>query len=261
MITAGIDVGAKTVKVAILKDGKRLATSIQTTGLEEKEAIETALAEALERAGLSRSDLQRIVSTGIGAKLADVADDTVSTNIADARGIYSLYPSVKTIIDVGAEEGRVILSDDGRVTSYVLNDRCAAGAGAFVDGMARVLEVTPEQFGEMALASKNAVQISAQCTVFAESEVISLVSSDKTPEDIARSVVDAIAERTNALAMRLSVLPEIAFIGGAARNIAIVHSLTKALGVEKMIIPDDPEYVGALGAAITAADGSAQRGE
>ena len=158
MITAGIDVGAKTVKVVILKEGKQMATSIQTTGLEEKKGIDAALQEALGKAGITRNDIQRIVSTGIGAKLVDGANDSISTNIADARGLHSLAPSVKTIIDVGAEEGRVVLADNGRVTSYVLNDRCAAGAGAFVDSMARILEVTPEQFGEMALASKNPSQ-------------------------------------------------------------------------------------------------------
>lgn len=249
------------VKVVLLKDGHRIASSIQTTGLEEKAGITAALGEALLTAGIKKEDLNRVISTGIGANLVEEADGQTSSNIADARGMCVLDPSVKTIIDVGAEEGRVIQVENGRVTSYVINDRCAAGAGSFVDAMARVLEVTVEQFGEMALLAKNSSQISAQCTVFAESEVISMVASDKTPEDIARSVVDAIAERTNAMAMRLKVEPDIAFIGGAARNIGIVHSLQKALGVERLHIPDDPEFVGALGAAIIATDAPGHRGD
>jgi benzoyl-CoA reductase subunit D len=257
MITAGIDVGAKNVKVVILKDGDTIATAIESTGIDEKTGIESALKKALKVAGISKDDLDKIVSTGIGSKLVDAADEEVSINIADARAMHVLEPSAKTVIDLGAEEGRVILTDEGRVTGYALNDRCAAGAGTFVDSMARILEVTSEQFGEMALKSENPSQISAQCTVFAESEVISLVSSDKTPEDIARAVVDAIAERTNAMSMGLTVERPVAMIGGTARNVGVVESLSKALQVDNLIIPENPDFVGALGAAIVAAEKAA----
>jgi len=254
MITAGIDAGAKMCKIVILKDGEVIAKAAKATGIEEKKGIEAAFDEVLQSANLSKGDLDNIVSTGMGASLAEMAKSNITINIADAKGMYSLDPSVRTIIDVGAEECRVIISDNGRVTSYVLNDRCAAGAGTFVDAMARILEVGIQEFGDMALRSQNPAEISAQCTVFAESEVISLVSSDKSQEDIARSVVDAIADRTNAMALRLTVEPEAALIGGTAKNKGFADALKEAMGVEKLIIPEDPDFVGALGAAIIAAE-------
>jgi predicted CoA-substrate-specific enzyme activase len=254
MITAGIDAGAKMCKVVILKDGKVIATAAKATGIEEKEGIEAAFQEALKTSKIKQGDLNNIVSTGMGAALAEVAKSNITINIADAKGMNSIDPSVKTIIDIGAEEGRVIITDKGRVTSYVLNDRCAAGAGTFVDAMARILEVDVDKFGKLALESNKPVEISAQCTVFAESEVISLVSSDSTRGDIANAIVSAIAERTNAMALRLTVEPEVALIGGTAKNSGFAKALKKALGVEKLIIPENPEFVGALGAAIIAAE-------
>ena len=257
MITAGIDAGAKMAKVVILKEGDIIGKSIASTGLEEKKGIQEAFDTALNEAGVGKDDLDKIIGTGMGSDLVEMADETVTINIADARGVYKLFPTVKTIIDVGAEEGRVITCADGRVNSYTLNDRCAAGAGTFVDSMARIVEVPVEEFGEMALRSDNPSDISAQCTVFAESEVISLVSSEKSPEDIARSVVNAIAERTNAMAMKLTVEPDVALIGGTARNKGLVEALTDLMEVDELLIPDDPDFVGALGAAIVAADKAA----
>jgi predicted CoA-substrate-specific enzyme activase len=253
MITVGIDVGVKRCKIIVLVDGSVKGSASSVTGLDEKKGIETAFDLALSNAGISKADINKIVSTGMGAKLAEMADENITVNIADAIGMNQLAPTVRTIIDVGAEEGRVIVCENGKVTNYTLNDRCAAGAGIFADAMARVLEVDVDTFGKMALEATNPASISAQCTVFAESEVISMVASDKTKEDIARSVVDAIAERTAALAHRLTVEPDIAFIGGSARNAGLVQSLTKALDLEKLIIPEDPDFVGALGAAIVAA--------
>jgi benzoyl-CoA reductase subunit D len=257
MITAGIDVGAKRVKVVVLKDGEVLARSVASTGVEEKEGIAQAFREVLERAGVAREDVVRVVATGMGSRLVDFADETMSMNIADARGTAFLYPSIRTVIDVGAEEGRVITCEDGRVTSFVVNDRCAAGAGTFIDSMARILEVTPEEFGQLALKTESSSPISAQCTVFAESEVVSMVSSESSGGEIARSVVDAIAERTNCLARRLSIEPDVVLIGGMARNAAFSQALEKTLEVETLIVPENPEFMGALGAALVAAEKAA----
>ncbi len=254
MITAGIDAGAKMCKIVILKDGEVIARASEATGIEEKKGILAAFDKVLKAANIDKSDLDNIVSTGMGASLAEMANSNITINIADAKGMHVLDPSVKTIIDVGAEEGRVVTSDNGRVTSYVINDRCAAGAGTFVDAMARILEVKVDEFGELALQSKSPAEISAQCTVFAESEVISLVSSDTLTEDVARAVVNAIAERTNAMSMRLTVEPEVALIGGTAKNKGFAQALKEALKVEKLVIPEHPEFVGALGAAIIAAE-------
>ncbi len=257
MITAGVDVGAKRVKVLVLKDGEVLARSVASTGVEEKEGIAQAFREGLEAAGIAREDIVKVVATGMGSRLVDFADETMSVNIADARGASFVCPSVRTVIDVGAEEGRVINCEDGRVTSFVVNDRCAAGAGTFIDSMARILEVTPEEFGQLALKTDSSSPISAQCTVFAESEVVSMVSSESSSEEIAKSVVNAIAERTNSLARRLSIEPDIVLVGGMGKNTAFSQALEKSLEVERLIVPENPEFMGALGAALVAAEKAA----
>jgi len=257
MITAGIDVGAKRVKAVILKQGEVLARSAASTGLEEEEGIAKAFKEVLRAAGISREDIVKVVATGMGSRLIDFADETMSINMADARGAAFLYPSVRTVIDIGAEGSRVITCENGRVTAFAVNDRCAAGAGTFIDAMARILEVTPEELGQLALKTERSSQISSQCTVFAESEVVAMVSSESSSEEIARSVVNAIAERTNSLARRLNIEPELVLIGGLARNAAFCQALARALEAETLMVPEYPEFVGALGAAIVAAEKAA----
>lgn len=254
MITAGIDVGARMVKVLIRQEDKVLAATSATTGLEEREGINQAFQAALDKAGITPDQVGKIFSTGMGAKLVDFANKNISINLADARGATFLFPTVRTVIDVGAEEGRVVTCEEGKVTSFAVNDRCAAGAGTFIDAMSRIMEVSPSQFGEMALQTESASQISSQCTVFAESEVISLISSESTIEEIARSVVNAVAERINSLARRLNVMPDVVLVGGMARNRGFVKALTKALELDQLLVPDEPEFIGALGAAIIAAD-------
>jgi predicted CoA-substrate-specific enzyme activase len=258
MITAGIDVGAKRVKAVIVKQGEVLARSAASTGLEEKEGIAKVFREVLEVAGISREDIVRVVATGMGSRLIDFADETMGINIANARGAAFFCPSVRTVIDVGAEESRVITCENGRVTAFAVNDRCAAGVGTFIDAMAHILEVTPEELGQLALKTECSSQISSQCTVFAESEVVAMVSSESSSEEIGRAVVNAVAERTNSLARRLIIEPDLVLIGGLARNPAFSQALASALEAETLIVPEDPEFVGALGAALVAAERAAE---
>lgn len=258
MITAGIDVGTKTVKAVIAEQCEVLARSAASTGLEEEEGIAKAFQEVLEAAGISREDIVRVVATGMGSRLVDFADETMSINIADARGAAFLCPSVRTVIDVGAEGSRVITCEKGRVTAFAVNDRCAAGAGTFVDAMARILEVTPGELGQLALKTERASQISSQCTVFAESEVVAMVSSESSSEEIARAVVNAVAERTNSLARRLTIEADVVLIGGLARNRAFSQALERALEAETLVVPENPDFVGALGAALVAAEKAAK---
>jgi benzoyl-CoA reductase subunit D len=144
------------------------------------------------------------------------------------------------------------------VTDFAVNDRCASGAGTFVDAMARILEVTPEELAQLALKTERSIQISSQCTVFAESEVVAMVSSESSSEEIARSVVNAIAQRTSSLARRLSIQPDLVLIGGLARNAAFSQALAKALEAATLMVPDNPEFVGALGAALVASERAAE---
>lgn len=253
MITTGIDVGAKNVKVIIQEDGKILGKSLVMAGLDTEAAIEEALEAALKDAGLARDAIEKIFATGAGRKEVADADDSYTEVGADAAGALYLYPEARTVIDVGAEEGRAIRVDErGKVVDFAINERCAAGAGAFTEAMARALEVPLEELGPLSLTSTKSVPMNAQCAVFAESEVVSLIHAKTEKRDIARAVHDAMSTRITSMARRVGVEPEVALIGGVARNPGFVDSLQRDLEME-VLIPEDPEYVSSFGAAILAA--------
>lgn len=253
MITAGIDVGAKNVKVVIQEDGKILGKGLVLAGLDTQASIKEAFDAALKDAGLTRDKLEKVFATGAGRKEVSDADDSYTEVGADAAGATYLYAQAKTVIDVGAEEGRAIRVDErGKVVDFAINERCAAGAGAFTEAMARALEVPLEELGTLSLTSTKAVPMNAQCAVFAESEVVSLIHAKMEKPDIARAVHDAMATRITSMARRVGVEPEVALIGGVARNPGFVDSLQRDLEVQ-VLIPEDPEYVSAYGAALLAA--------
>jgi benzoyl-CoA reductase subunit D len=254
MITAGIDMGSKTVKVVILRDGEIIGKGITLAGFESRAAAEEAFAAAAEQAGIKVDDIERAVATGAGRKYAPRTGRNVTDVAGDVKGAMALYPDARTVIDVGAEEGRAIrCNDGGKVLDFALNEKCAAGAGAFTEAMSRALEVKIEQLGEMSLKSQNAIPMNAQCAVFAESEVVSLLHAKTPKEDIARAVHDAIASRIVSLARKVGFEPDVILIGGVAYNAGFVDSLEKALEC-KVTIPDDPEYIGAYGAALAAVE-------
>jgi benzoyl-CoA reductase subunit D len=253
MITAGVDVGAKTVKVVIQEDGKTLGKSLVLAGLDTEASIEEAFDAALKDAGLTRDKVEKVFATGAGRKEVTDADDSYTEVGADAAGAVYLYSEARTVIDVGAEEGRAIRVDErGKVVDFAINERCAAGAGAFTEAMARALEVPLEELGMLSLTSTKAVPMNAQCAVFAESEVVSLIHAKTEIRDIARSVHDAMATRITSMARRVGVEPDVALIGGVAKNPGFVDSLQRDLELE-VLIPEEPEYVSAFGAALLAA--------
>jgi len=254
MITAGIDCGAKNTKVVIRKDGEVIAKSLVLSGFDQKAAAEEALEMALKEANLSKKDIEHVTATGVGMKQASFANDTITEVGSAAKGTVFLFPSARTVIDVGAEEGRAIRADGtGKVIDFAINEKCAAGSGAFTEAMARALEVPLEKMGELSLKSQNAVPMNAQCAIFAESEVVSLIHAKTPKEDIVRAVHDAIASRITSMVRRVGIEREVALVGGVARNVGFVKSMKEDLELE-MLIPEDPEFVGALGAAIAAAE-------
>jgi benzoyl-CoA reductase subunit D len=256
MITAGIDIGAWSVEVVVLEDGRVAGTALERTGFEPAAAARAALDGALAAAGMDAGALDARVVTGMGRREV-TADGTITEVTALARGIHHLHPGVRTLIDVGAEEGRgVKVGEGGTVVDFVVNDRCAAGTGAFTEAMARVLEVTLEEFGRLSLRSDRTVPMNAQCAVFAESEVVGLVHSGTPKQDIARAVHDAIASRTASMVRRIGLEPRVALAGGVALNEGFVASLRRSLEMD-VIVPTHPGFVGALGAALAAAGESA----
>ena len=252
MITAGIDLGTQSVKAVILKDGELVGRGKAFSGFEPTKAAEQALSEALTEAKLSVSDLGHVTATGSGIDMAPNSNSTVSMMGADAKAGVHIFPNARTIIDVGAEEARAVKCDNnGIMMDFVVNERCAAGAGAFIEAMARALEVKLKDMGPLSLKAERASSINASCVIFGESDVVSLIHKQESKPEIARAIFEAMADRVSSMVHRLGVNPDVVLVGGVAKDVGFVTSLKKKLGVD-VLIPEYPEYAGALGAALVA---------
>jgi len=248
--------GSKNIKAAILKNGQVLARGLTQSGFEQRAAAEKIFNELLEKAGLSRDDIDHIVATGAGKDVAPYANSEISMMGADALGGTFLFPSARTVIDVGAEAGRAVRCDGkGRMVDFVVNEKCAAGAGTFIEAMARALEVKLEEIGPLSLKAEKVISMNAQCTIFAESEVVSLIHEKTSKADIARAIHDAIANRIASMTRRLGVQRDVILAGGVAKNVGFVSSLQRTLAVD-LLVPEEPEFVGALGAALVPQKGN-----
>jgi benzoyl-CoA reductase subunit D len=253
MITAGVDCGSKNVRVVVVRDGEVVAQAMVPAGMDTAKAAEDAYHMALAEAGIAAGDVEKVVATGAGKNEPEFRNDVVTDVGADARGAIHLFPEARTVIDVGAEEGRAIKIDaQGKVVDFAINEKCAAGAGAFTESMARALEVKLEDLGPLSLKSTQAIPMNAQCAVFAESEVVTLVHKKTSKEDMARAIHDAIADRITSMVRRVGIEEKIALVGGVAYNVGFVKSLEEDLNT-KVLIPERPQFVGALGAALVAA--------
>ncbi len=254
MITAGIDMGAKYIKAVILKDGEIAGKAKVATGFDSTESASECLAQAAKESGIGVADIKHITSTGAGRKSAPNINSDITDVGAAAKGINHLMKNVRTVIDVGAEEGRGIkLEETGKVVDFAVNEKCAAGAGAFAEAMARALEVSLEEFGKLSLQSDKTTPMNAQCAVFAESEVVSLVHAKTPKQDIARAVHDAISSRIVSMVRRVGINKDVALVGGVSYNPGFVDALSRALEME-VSVPKDAEFVGALGAAVVASE-------
>jgi benzoyl-CoA reductase subunit D len=254
MITAGIDCGAKNTKTVIMKDGTIVGKGKVLTGFDQTKAINESLEMALKDAGMSREDIQKIGGTGSGKKSVKVADDTVNDIKAMARAARHFFPEARTVTDVGAEGGRAVrLDENGEVADFAMNDKCAAGAGAFIEAMARALEVTLEEMGPLCLQSDKQIPMNAQCVIFAESEVVGLIHAKTAKPDISKAIHDAMASRIVSMIRRIGVNEDVVMIGGVACNCGFVEAMKRELGLENIYIPEDPEYGAAVGAAVVMA--------
>ena len=248
-----MDLGTQRVKAVVLKDGTVLARGQAFSGFDPAKAAEQTVDEVLREATLKLSDVSCFVATGSAMGIAPYANSTVSMMGADAKAGVYLYPTARTIIDVGAEEARAVKCDErGIMVDFVVNERCAAGAGAFIEAMARALEVKLEDMGPLALKAERASPINASCVIFGESDVVSLIHRQESKPEIARAVFDSMADRISSMVHRLGVNFDVVLIGGVAKDEGFVASLNRKLGV-KVLIPEFPDFAGALGAALTAA--------
>ncbi|MDN5327116.1 MAG: hypothetical protein PWP41_1812 [Moorella sp. (in: firmicutes)] len=249
MLTAGIDVGSTSAK-AVLFDGQIKGYAIRPTGWSPRGAGEEVLAVVLEKAGLSRREVAYIVGTGYGRVALNFIDRAVTEITCQARGIYHLTGRSGTIIDIGGQDTKVItVNEQGKVVDFVMNDKCAAGTGRFLEVMATAMGMDVDELGSLP-ENVNPVNISSMCTVFAESEVVSLLAGGVAREEIVAGLHRAVARRVKSMLKNTAQAP-VVFTGGGAKNGGLRRALAAELGVE-VIVPADPQITGALGAAIIA---------
>ncbi|HYA14615.1 MAG TPA: acyl-CoA dehydratase activase [Syntrophales bacterium] len=253
MITAGIDVGSITAKAVALADGKILGSRLIFTGYNAETAGRKVYEELLSELGLEKSAVSRVVSTGYGRRSVKFADKVMTEITCHGTGAHYLNPHTRFVIDIGGQDSKAILLDEkGKVKNFAMNDKCAAGTGRFLEVMARALEVDLDGFGDISLKSAKPSVISSLCTVFAESEVVSLISKGESRENIIAGIHESIAARIAAMANRVGIIPPVVMTGGVAKNIGVVKALEKKLGMT-VEVSQYAQMNGAIGAAVLAA--------
>ena len=255
MLTVGLDIGSTTTKAAVMNGDAILGHAVQATGANCRRTAEAVLSEALRRADGSVERIAYTLATGYGRRLVE-ADGTISEITANAAGARRLTREgvpARTIIDIGGQDSKVISVDgDGIVQNFAMNDKCAAGTGRFLEVMSRILETDLDQLGPLALASTESVSISSICTVFAETEVISLLAQARQASDIIAGVHRSIAKRVGDLARSIGIAEPVFFDGGPALNVGLQRALEEELQVQ-LVVPDSPQVATAIGAATIAA--------
>ncbi|MBA2881001.1 putative CoA-substrate-specific enzyme activase [Desulfosalsimonas propionicica] len=253
MITAGIDIGSITAKAALIHDGKLAGTSLQFTGYHAAKAGNAVLETLLGQTGIRRDDIDVIVSTGYGRNSVDFADKAVTEITCHGAGAHFIDPEIRFVVDVGGQDSKVIKIDtNGKVIDFAMNDKCAAGTGRFLEVMARALEADLDDFGRLSAEADAPAAISSICTVFAESEVISLISRGESRQNMIAGIHESVASRISAMARRVGVTPPVMMTGGVARNQGVVRSLESRMDVEIRVSPH-AQLNGAIGAALLAA--------
>ena len=262
-LVAGCDIGSATGKVVILRDEEIISWVIIPSTTKPERTAHAAMDEALTAAGLSGMDgIRYVVGTGYGRVRVPFADEDVSEITCHARGVHWVAPTVRTVIDIGGQDCKVVALDArGRVLDFVMNDKCAAGTGRFFEAMARVLDCGLEGLAELSLQSEKPATITSQCSVFAESEVITLVNEGVEVVDIAAGIHASIASRLSSLVRRVGLVEEVALSGGCAKNRGLVKALSEKLEVSIRPLPVDPQIAGALGAALVARERLAKQAQ
>ena len=253
MYVLGIDSGSTSTNAVIMDQNRKIvAFSVVRTGAKSGESADRILKEVLDKASLKREDISWIVSTGYGRVSIDFADENVTEISCHGKGAHYFNPKIRTILDIGGQDSKAIkLSETGDVSDFVMNDKCAAGTGRFLEMIARSLEVSLDELGAIALESKEKIEITSMCSVFAESEVISLIAQNKEKADIANGVCGAIANKAFGLLRRVGLEPDFMMTGGVAKNPGVVRAVEEKIG-SKLYICEEPEIVGATGAALYA---------
>jgi (R)-2-hydroxyacyl-CoA dehydratese activating ATPase len=256
MIVAGCDVGSLSAEAVIMNDETIIASEIIRVRPRPEQSSTEVMDKALAKAGLTYKDIRHCVSTGYGRDRIPFANGNVSEISCHGKGAQWLIPSVRTVIDVGGQDCKVIRVDEkGKLVNFVMNDKCAAGTGRFLEFMAKVLGIGIEDLGSLGLNSVQPVGITSICSVYAETEVLHSIYEGRELADIAAGINYAMSERVKSLVKRVAVEEDICITGGVAKNSGVVKNLEQALGLMARKLPEDPQLVGAIGAALFAKEG------
>jgi benzoyl-CoA reductase subunit D len=259
MISVGIDCGAKTTKAVVMEDGKIAGKAMALTGFDQVKAIKECYEAALKEAGVADAQVEAICGTGSGKNAIKAsfarAKDPVNDIKAMGKGAHYFFFKARTVADVGAEEGRAAkLDEQGNALDFAISEKCAAGAGAFIEAMARALETPLEQMGPLAMKSSKEIPMNAQCAIFAESEVVGLIHAKTEKQDISKAIHDAMASRIASMIRRIGVNEDVVMLGGVAHNPGFVQAMKRELGIGQLYVPEIPEFGMAVGAAVAATE-------
>lgn len=254
MVVGGCDVGSVTGKAVVMNDEEIISYTVIARTTRPEATARTAMEEALSKAGLaSMEELDYIVGTGYGRLKVPFANENVSEITCHAKGAHSLCPTVRTVVDIGGQDCKVMsLNDKGKVIEFVTNDRCAAGTGRFFEAMARTLDCGLEGLSSLSLQAKSPATISSQCSVFAESEVITLVNEGVDLPEIAAGLHNSTAGRLSSMVRKVGLVEDLTLTGGCAKNEGLIKAVEEKLGVCVKRLAHDPQIAGALGAALIA---------
>ncbi len=251
MIVAGIDIGSETAKAVLLNDDI-IASKVIPIEEEARYVAARVLREAIKKAGLNPAEIGKIVVTGLDKKDWEMADESITEVSCAVKGAFALFPNARTIINMGAESCIVARCDEnGLLVDYAINHKCGSGSGIFLEIAAKALEVDIEQMGELSLESKNNIEMTSTCAVFAESEVVSFIHNGVKKEDIIKAIHDSLASRTASMVKSVGLEQDVIFIGGVSRNMGMAEALSRQLEA-KVLVPEEPETVVAFGAALAA---------
>ena len=251
----GCDVGSTTGKAVILCDGEVVASAIVPSTVDPAQTSRQAMdAVCAQLPALGGSDaLSYLVGTGYGRNEVPFADENISEITCHAVGAHRCDPAVRTLIDIGGQDMKAVaLKDDGTVLEFAMNDKCAAGTGRFFEAMSRTFQISLQEFSALSLKAKRPVPVTSQCSVFAETEVVSLLAKRKSPADVAAGIQLSVAKRAFSLSRRVGLRPRLTVTGGCAKNEGLLQALVKVLRLEVVPLSVDPQLMGALGAAVLA---------
>jgi len=248
----GVDIGSTMTKVVLIDTTDNILSAVKgPTGPEHRRLANEVMKKALEQANLQLDEISYIVATGYGRVNVPFADEQITELSCHARGVSSIFPNVRTAVDIGGQDAKCLKINNGKLIDFVMNDKCAAGTGRFLEVVAAALDIRLEDLGALSLKSTKKVSISNVCTIFAQQEIVARLSEGEKVEDIIAGLHLALASRVATLARRLKIEPDVVLTGGVAKNIGMVKAMKESLGCE-LLVPEEPLLTGALGAAILA---------